>query len=219
VKQSNCELISQGSANFVLCVDNSTNLFEYLVGAASALASLAIIAAAWFAYCQIKTLKSQIAETDSQHISTLLHDTDLAMKHISSSEQSNRLEVTLKLLIRHQSNQQWVKNRTKFIQLRDAAEGLQKHANQTTEDTTIIRKHLNHYELIAIGIKQGILDEEMFRNYYKTTVVRDYTASLTFIEQERTGPDARPGAAYWSEFESMAKRFEAYSAEESNPTA
>ena len=45
--------------------------------------------------------------------------------------------------------------------------------------------YLNHYELVAIGILNGILDEEFYRTWMKGPFVRDWNAAATFIQRER----------------------------------
>jgi len=106
-----------------------------------------------------------------------------------------------------QSNKEWVENRLKFIELRNHQDGLEKYANSNGIEALTIRRQLNIYELIAIGIKNDILDEEMYKHYYKSTVVRDFKGSRNFVDRERKGVDGTQ--TFWVEFEEMAKRFEA----------
>lgn len=65
---------------------------------------------------------------------------------------------------------------------------------------------LNTYELIAIGIRAGILDARMYEAFYRGTLVRDWSAAREFIAEEREKPPANN--RYWIEMEWLAKEFE-----------
>lgn len=106
-----------------------------------------------------------------------MNDKDTAIQHIEHTEKINRLRATLDLLVQIQTNAHWRENRLKFVQLRDAKEGLKKHANEESEDAMCIRFQLNQYEIIAAGIDVGILDEDLYRRYYQGTYLRDFNAA------------------------------------------
>ena len=67
---------------------------------------------------------------------------------------------------------------------------------------------LNHYELIAIGIEQGILDEELYRLYMRSTVVRHWYGAKPFVAHLRSDtPDSNAPQAF-KKFEALAIRWE-----------
>lgn len=49
---------------------------------------------------------------------------------------------------------------------------------------------LNHYELVAIGIRRGILEEEFYRMWMEYTLVRDWRAGQDLVKAAREPPAA-----------------------------
>jgi hypothetical protein len=45
--------------------------------------------------------------------------------------------------------------------------------------------YLNHYEIIAIGIRQDILDERIYRAWMEGAFVRDWNAAAEFVQRQR----------------------------------
>jgi hypothetical protein len=45
--------------------------------------------------------------------------------------------------------------------------------------------YLNHYELVALGIRQGILDERFYRAWMEGAYVRDWNAAADWVQRER----------------------------------
>lgn len=50
------------------------------------------------------------------------------------------------------------------------------------EEPTLIRHLLNHFELISVGIQNGIYDERMIKESWCGIIVRTYDQSLPFIQ-------------------------------------
>jgi len=48
---------------------------------------------------------------------------------------------------------------------------------------------LNHYELVALGIKEGILDEDFYRGWMEYVVLRDYEEGRDLIVAARDDKD------------------------------
>jgi hypothetical protein len=179
------------------------------------LSSIAIIVTAVFAWMQLGSLKRQITDARdgfTQQIETARSGVqqqietarDGVHKQIDSNREIQRITATLQLLIELQTNEHWVDNRKTFIELREAKDGLKKHAGGTTKETLAIRKILNQYELIALGIESGILDKQMYRNYYRTTILKDWMACAEFIAHER---DEASSPTYWIYLERLANEF------------
>lgn len=161
-------------AMIVCSVDTSSSLLATLASLASIAASIAIVATAIFAYRQVKAIMD-----------------------------SNRLSKTLDLLVGIQTNTHWREDRKKFIDLRDSLAGLKPHARQASDDCLAIKAILNRYELIAIGLQHGILDEKMYKKYQKGTLIKDYTHASAFIEEERA-----ENSKYWVELQKLAEKFQ-----------
>ena len=175
-----------------VCIGEPTSVLKTIEALAVIGSSVAVVLAALFAWQQLKSLKTQILE-----------DRNSVFAQIKSSSDNERLASTLDLLIRMSTNQHWLENRQLFVGLRDTKEGLKKHAGENSKEALAIRAMLNQYELIAVGIGNGILDEKMFRTYYRGTVVKDWLASVQFIDEERKENDR-----YWIELQHLAERFQ-----------
>jgi len=105
-----------------------------------------------------------------------------------------------------QSNEFLVKNRRRFIELREAGLLVQ-WADPTkvaSEETNLLRATLNRYELIAIGLKEKTLDSDVYREYSRTTLVRDWIACKPFVTQTRQNTRV---PTYYSELEKLAKKW------------
>lgn len=57
--------------------------------------------------------------------------------------------------------------------------------NAHLHDYDIILRVLNYYESVAIGIRDGAINELMMRNWWRTTTVRDFIDMYVFIHQYR----------------------------------
>lgn len=52
-------------------------------------------------------------------------------------------------------------------------------------DRAKVNDYLNHYELVAVGIFQRILDERFYRTWMRAPFVRDWNAAADFVQAER----------------------------------
>jgi Domain of unknown function (DUF4760) len=172
---------------------------------ASICASLAVILTAGFIYLQWQVLRKQLLSGDSNHFDNLMQTSQVAKDHMATTRSISSQRAMLDVMMSSQTNEHWIKMRSEFITLRDSPAGLEKYANGKTTKTLSIRKQLNQYELIAIGIAKGILDKEMFRDFYRGTFIRDHIAARNFIKKER---DADNNQRFWIELEKLAKEFE-----------
>jgi|ERR1019366_154727 hypothetical protein len=125
-----------------------------------------------------------------------------AWRQIRAFRETERLRETLEILNHRQTNPHWIESRKVFIELRDSKDGLKKHALEKTNEALIIRSTLNQYEVIAIGIKSGIIDEAMYRSYYRGTLLRDWAEAVQFVDEER-----KENSQYWIELQQLAERF------------
>jgi len=94
---------------------------------------------------------------------------------------------TLDLLLLQQTDQGTINSRTEFTKLRDEGH-LSKWAepdNTHSKHATTLRAILNKYELIAIGLQQGILDEKFYKKWHRTTLVKDWIECKPFVMQIR----------------------------------
>ena len=112
------------------------------------------------------------------------------------------LSATLSLLAQVQTNPQWYSNRKRFIEIRNSKE-IRKHACEDTEEAVCVRQQLNQYELFALGIFYEIIDQQMYRHYYRGTVVADWLECMPFIVEER-----KENSQAWVQLERLVKEFQ-----------
>ncbi|MES2120660.1 MAG: DUF4760 domain-containing protein [Pseudomonadota bacterium] len=56
---------------------------------------------------------------------------------------------------------------------------------QSRELRRCVNDYLNHYEMVAIGIREGILDEQIYRDWMRGPFVRDWNAATEWVQNER----------------------------------
>lgn len=99
-----------------------------------------------------------------------------------------RRKATLDLIEKRESAEHYQQIHKVFRDTR-LADGFLALADPRTEDARAQRKavldFLNHYEMVAIGIRRNILDERMYRDWMEGAFVRDWNAAAEFIQSER----------------------------------
>lgn len=134
---------------------------------------------------------------------------------IKSSRDVARKRATLDLIERSESTQYYQEVYVAFTEVRKDGDCFNQIRNPTNPELIKQRQkvinYLNHYELIALGISQGILDETVYKMYMRSTVVRDWFAAEAFIRHIRnpttdSGSEVSAGAAF-SNFEALATKW------------
>lgn len=125
---------------------------------------------------------------------------------VSYNQKIARRRATLDLIMLHQSNDGIVKDRKRFIQLRDKAHLAQWAApdKADSEEATVIKSVLNHYELVAIGVRQKTLHENIYKRWLRSGFVKDWIESKPFVVQLRQNTQNHK---IYCEFESLARRW------------
>lgn len=117
-----------------------------------------------------------------------------------------RRRATLDLVLAEESIPELIEQRTVFGQLRDAGHLAQwaDPAKTTTQEAAVIRAILNRYEIIAIGIQKGTLDEKIYKKWCRTTLVKEWVACKPFVMQLRQNAQT---PAYFCEVEKLARHW------------
>lgn len=102
----------------------------------------------------------------------------------------HRQNMTFSTLMDQLWDGDYIEQRAAFIRVRDEepADTLVKAGTKEEESSvnaTALRSILNNYELIALGIHCGVLDETIFRRYFKSTTVSDYERVKPYIDEVR----------------------------------
>jgi Domain of unknown function (DUF4760) len=125
-----------------------------------------------------------------------------------------RLKATLDLIEGSESKEFY---QARYRAFRDFRRATHEERNQIADPTD--REHddlrakcqdfLNHYELVAIACRHGLIDEEFYRSWMGPTFVRDWNeASILVIRARRPdGPGDSGNSAAYAEFEELARRW------------
>lgn len=126
----------------------------------------------------------------------------IAIWGILSQRSITARQATLEFIRDSERDNDLITARKCFNRLTKDAAGLGPIAADTsTEDFKNVQLVLNQFEMVAIGIQRGIFDDEIYRRWYKSGVIKAWKAAAPFIFARRasTGNDA-----LYHEFEEMA---------------
>jgi hypothetical protein len=99
-----------------------------------------------------------------------------------------RQRATLDFIEKVESGEHYRKIVHTFTELRRGVGFAHLSNPQTDEDEKTrlcVNDYMNHYEMVAIGISAGILDEAIYRNWMRGPFVRDWNAAAQWIQRER----------------------------------
>lgn len=139
----------------------------------------------------------------------------LSWKSIQTNRDIARKRATLDLIERSESGPYYQELYRTFTDIRRDNGGFDQIINPTNPEIVkqrqMVINYLNHYEIIALGIFESILDEKVYKGYMRSTVVRDWFASENFIRHIRSptpdsGSEVSASAAF-SNFEKLALRW------------
>jgi len=132
---------------------------------------------------------------------------------IVTNRWATRMRATLDLLERLETHEYYQKRYRAFRKVRLETHGIHKiiiEISTGTEDTErgLCLDFLNVYELIALGIRKGILDEHFYRQAYESTLLRDWEAAKPLIDDCRNPADqTKPkNPTNFEHFEWLVKR-------------
>lgn len=114
---------------------------------------------------------------------------------------------TLDLLVQKEWDADYIAAKHEFNLLRDAEAGLgpwaaPQHRNSPQQKN--IRSTLNDYELIAIGISKDIIDEDVYKTWFRGSLLKDWTAAAPFVRQIRASEN---NPKIYIELETLAVRW------------
>ena len=131
----------------------------------------------------------------------------IALYSIEEQRKIARKRTTLDALSQKEWDRDYIDSKHTFNKLRDHDDGLIKWAqieNRSSDETKIIRSTLNDYELIAVGIKEKVLDEELYKRWFRASFIKDWQQSKAFIMELRRSENM-PKA--FCEFEWLAEKW------------
>nr|WP_255670755.1 DUF4760 domain-containing protein [Cognatishimia sp. F0-27] len=139
----------------------------------------------------------------------------ISLRAIAANKEIARKRATLDLIERSESTEYYQSLHRAFTAVRRDEGGLAQLKVVTNPDLMLQRQRvlnfLNHYEIIAIGIKKGVLDEDLYRSFMRSTVVRDWFEAEDFIAHiRRPTPDSGSKVSAnkaFSNFEELALKW------------
>lgn len=102
----------------------------------------------------------------------------------------SRQTLTYNTLINQLWDKDYISTRKQFIGIREndggqKLEQLARSESETDSQSEAVRLILNNYEMLALGISTGVLDEEIVRRYSKTNTCRDFERMRPYIDEVR----------------------------------
>jgi len=131
----------------------------------------------------------------------------VALLSIGAQRAIARKRATLDLLSQKEWDKDYITAKNEFNKLRDSPSGLAMWAadeHKHSEQLNIIRNTLNDYELIAVGIREGILDEALYRRWFKPSLIKDWTKAKEFVQAIRVRENTE---LIFCEFEWLAEKW------------
>lgn len=132
---------------------------------------------------------------------------------ILAARKNARKKATIDLIAQRAWDRDYLENRKTFISLRDSTKsGLETWADKSkdaTDEQRAINNALNDYEIVAIGIKQKMLDEGFYRDWYETQFLKDYERTIGYVNTLNdiaNTPHGKPGS-YYTEMQALAQKW------------
>ena len=124
---------------------------------------------------------------------------------ISWSRIVARRRTTIDMVLAEQTKDELLVLRSKFL---EAAKNnklleLSQGRNWLSAESFPLVSTLNRYEITAIGIAEGIIDERIYKRYWRTSLVRDWLRCQAAVRSRRS----EFGKNLFSEFESLARKW------------
>jgi Domain of unknown function (DUF4760) len=116
----------------------------------------------------------------------------IAVWGVATQRQIARRRATFDHISKTEADADFIKARRTFIALARQEGGLAPWAEedkQNSEECQLLRLVLNDFELVSIGIQRNIIDEEFYKRWYKSGVIKNwqYASPLIARLRERTG--------------------------------
>lgn len=108
---------------------------------------------------------------------------------IRANRRIARERATLDLLTKREWDKDYLQHKATFNRLRDAEGGLAKwicNEHRNSDEANTIRYIFNDYELTALGIAHDVIDETIYADWFRGSMLRDFRAAEPAIRAART---------------------------------
>jgi hypothetical protein len=114
---------------------------------------------------------------------------------------------TMDLILHQESDRELVEARTEFNKIKSGEtwpSHFGKPDRKNDPEAQIIRRVLNVHEMTAVAIREGVIDERVYRSWFNGTYISDFEAMKDYIAEARK-TYANPRA--FCEYETLAIRW------------
>lgn len=139
---------------------------------------------------------------------SIAHNAELARGTMNHNEKLSRQRATIDILMSQRTDPSLIEAKKAVSQIhREGGEfvSLASAANAQSENRGHILSIINNYEFIALGIREGALDEGLYKRAVYSQVTRDWGAMRGFIMELRRQNKID---TLFQEFEKLAKTWE-----------
>jgi hypothetical protein len=125
---------------------------------------------------------------------------------VTYNQKIARRKASLDFLMLQQSNERILKDRTLYIELREAKNLVQYTApdKRQSPEFLAILSVLNRHELAAVGIEEKTMEEEVYKRWARAQIVFDWISCRSFVVELRSSTDH---PKLFCELEALAKRW------------
>jgi hypothetical protein len=118
----------------------------------------------------------------------------------------NRRRTTVDMILAEQTKPELLEFRRTFLKmlLDGGWEAIVADGTRIALELVPIISTLNRYEITAIAIREGAIDERIYKTYWRDGVVRDWIRSRKLVDARRQATEIPTS---WCEFESLARRW------------
>jgi len=134
----------------------------------------------------------------------------IALQAIKTNRQIARLRATLDLIERTESEPFYLDLAVSFkaARLRGFDYILDPQTDENWQERKKVFLFLNHYEMTAIGIKNGVLDETFYAQFRRGIVVRDWRYAREFIGALRSKIENPTPSKVFEHFSALAQNWD-----------
>ncbi|MBK4215720.1 DUF4760 domain-containing protein [Paracoccus caeni] len=136
----------------------------------------------------------------------------IAEQNVAEQRRIARRRTTLEFISKREWDSDYLHNRMEFNRLKNDVEtGLEfwvRDNQKNSPQLNVIRTILNDYELVAIGVLEEDLDDDLYRSWYKSTLINDFDKCRNAIETLRA---RLQNEQIFCRFEALAARWKQHS--------
>ncbi len=117
-----------------------------------------------------------------------------------------RRRATLDMLLSEQTDKLFLEMRSEYLQAvnRNDLATFAEPDKWYMPESFFLSSVLNRCDLVAIGISEGIIDERIFKRYWRAAFVRDWVRSKQSVHRRR---EIRKDPTLFVDFEQLARRW------------